>query len=75
MNVLNNKTIFLLNLAEYPQILAFSAYGFIAGLIIRRYSALFCRIIVNCSLKELYGCRTFASWQGTSKQHKPYDLP
>ena len=40
-NLLNNKTIILLNLAEYRPILANSAYG------LRRYSEQFRRIIVN----------------------------
>ena len=43
INLLNNKTIILLNLAEYRLILADSAYG----LSIRRYSARFRRIIVK----------------------------
>ena len=43
INLLNNKTIILPNLAEYRLILADSAY-----LSIRRYSARFRRIIVKC---------------------------
>ena len=46
INLLNNKTIILLNLAEYRLILADSAYGLV-GLSIRRYSARFRRIIVK----------------------------
>jgi len=42
INLSNNKTIILLNLAEYRLIIADSAYG-----LIRRYSARFRRIIVN----------------------------
>ena len=41
INLLNNKTIILLNLVEYPLILADKAVS------IRRYSAQFRRIIVN----------------------------
>jgi len=45
INLLNNKTIILLNLAEYRLILVDSAY-------IRRYSAWFRRIIVKYQLKS-----------------------
>ena len=45
INLLNNKTINLLNLAEYRLILADSAWP--RWLSIRRYSARFRRIIVN----------------------------
>ena len=43
-NVLNNKTVILLNLVEYPLILANSAYGLGA-----KYQAIFCLILQdNC---------------------------
>ena len=61
INVLNNKTIILLNLEEYRLILANSAYGLRPRwLSIRRYSARFRRIIVKYSYSQY--------WTGTSFQ-------
>ena len=53
INLLNNKTIILLNLAEYRLILADEAV-----LSIRRYSARFRRIIVNYSLASAYAVKS-----------------
>ena len=64
INLLNNKTIILLNLAEYRLILADEAVR-PSRLSIRRYSARFRRIIVKYGATLLVG-----AWQREKQQNK-----
>ena len=70
INLLNNTTIILLNLVEYRLILANTAYDslLLRRLSIRRYSAQFCRIIVNYINYIFFLCNLVNNWKRLIKR-------